>query len=116
MFIVFNKKKIYSYLVSLSTVVVLFSIAFTVTTNESITTSSKTNEQSNTIENVNTNNDIMLINVDDNWNENNIQNILEMLESTNTKASFEATTKWINENTNLINNIKKLGHEINIKK
>ena len=44
MFIVFNKRKIYSYLVSFSTVVILFAIAFTVTTDSSIITSATARE------------------------------------------------------------------------
>lgn len=53
MFIVFNKQKIYSYLVALSTVVVLFAIAFAVTNeNEMLQTSSNV-EQNNIVVNEN---------------------------------------------------------------
>lgn len=53
MFIVFNKQKIYSYLVALSTVVVLFAIAFAVTNeNEMLQTSSNV-EQNNVVVNEN---------------------------------------------------------------
>lgn len=45
MFIVFNKQKIYSYLVALSTVVVLFFIAFAVTNEPNSTTQTSTNLQ-----------------------------------------------------------------------
>lgn len=54
MFIVFNKQKIYSYLIALSTVVILFVIAFAVTNqaNNMLQTSANTqieNNQSNNI-------------------------------------------------------------------
>ncbi len=50
MFIVFNKQKIYSYLVALSTVVILFVIAFAVTSQPSQVIQTSTNiEESNNI-------------------------------------------------------------------
>ncbi len=44
MFIVFNKSKINSYLVSLSTVIILFVMAFVITDNNTIETSTTTKE------------------------------------------------------------------------
>ena len=52
MFIVFNKQKIYSYLVALSTVVILFVIAFAVTNtpnNDVLQTSTNIEEQNNMV-------------------------------------------------------------------
>lgn len=51
MFIVFNKQKIYSYLVALSTVVILFAIAFAVTSQQKdmLQTSTNVQEQNNII-------------------------------------------------------------------
>lgn len=51
MFIVFNKQKIYSYLVALSTVVILFVIAFAVTnsSNDVVQTSTNAQEENNVI-------------------------------------------------------------------
>lgn len=51
MFIVFNKQKIYSYLVALSTVVILFAIAFAVTSQpkDMLQTSTNVQEQNNII-------------------------------------------------------------------
>jgi len=53
MFIVFNKQKIYSYLVALSTVVILFVIAFAVTNspNDVLQTSTNLQEGNNIITN-----------------------------------------------------------------
>lgn len=44
MFIVFNKAKINSYLISLGTVIVLFVMAFIITNNDTIETSASTKE------------------------------------------------------------------------
>lgn len=44
MFIVFNKQKIYSYLVTFSTVIILFTIAFSTTKGGTILTSSTMRE------------------------------------------------------------------------
>lgn len=51
MFIVFNKQKIYSYLVALSTVVILFVIAFAVTNsqNDVLQTSTNLQEENNVV-------------------------------------------------------------------
>ncbi|MCI9246946.1 MAG: hypothetical protein HFJ30_07530 [Clostridia bacterium] len=51
MFIVFNKQKIYSYLVALSTVVILFVIAFAVTNSpkDVLQTSTNSQEKNNTV-------------------------------------------------------------------
>lgn len=40
MFIVFNKQKIYSYMVSIITVIILFAIAFSIINRETVVTSS----------------------------------------------------------------------------
>lgn len=44
MFIIFNKAKINSYLISLGTVIILFVMAFMITNNETIETSVATRE------------------------------------------------------------------------
>lgn len=49
MFIVFNKQKIYSYLVALSTVVVLFIIAFAVTNDKNNVLQTSVNLEENNI-------------------------------------------------------------------
>ncbi len=49
MFIVFNKQKIYSYLIALSTVVILFVITFAVTNNPNDVVQTSTNLQENNI-------------------------------------------------------------------
>lgn len=55
MFIVFNKQKIYSYLIALGTVVILFVIAFSVTAGTQNTVQTSGNTQSNLQSNIQTN-------------------------------------------------------------
>lgn len=55
MFIVFNKQKIYSYLIALSTVVVLFIFAFSITSSTKNTIQTSTNIEKNNNSNVITN-------------------------------------------------------------
>lgn len=49
MFIVFNKQKIYSYLVALSTVVILFIFAFIVTNDSGYVLQTSTNVEENNV-------------------------------------------------------------------
>lgn len=49
MFIVFNKQKIYSYLVALSTVVILFIFAFIVTNDPGYALQTSTNVEENNV-------------------------------------------------------------------
>lgn len=49
MFIVFNKQKIYSYLVALSTVVILFIFAFIVTNDPGYVLQTSTNVEENNV-------------------------------------------------------------------
>ncbi len=71
MFMVFSKEKIFSYLISLSTVVLLFVISFAVTKkNDEIIKTSANLVKDNMVENV-TNNDILEDNaVEDEKNKN----------------------------------------------
>ena len=86
MFIVFNKRKIYSYLVSFSTVIILFAIAFTVTTDSSIITSATARELP--ICNVDTKENKISLTMICAWNADDIDSILETLQKNNTKITF----------------------------
>lgn len=106
MFIIFNKRKIYSYLVSFSTVVVLFVIAFTVTTDQSLITSSQVSETQNS--------DKVSITVENDWNEENVNDVLNILKNNNKKAVFFINQKIIDKFPNITSQIINAGHEINI--
>ena len=75
MFVIFNKQKIYTYLISIVTVILLFCIAGTKTNgNEAISTSS-TNEKLLPIYNVKTEEKKVALTMNCAWNANDIDSI-----------------------------------------
>ena len=80
MLVVFNKEKIYSYLISLGTVMILFIMAIAITNrNEKIIETSTNSIIANNIEKNEYNIDSKSLNYSDNPNENNT-NITKMLQ------------------------------------
>ncbi len=80
MLVVFNKEKIYSYLISLGTVMILFIMAIAITNrNEKIIETSTNSIIANNIEKNEYNIDSKLLNYSENPNENNT-NITKMLQ------------------------------------
>lgn len=80
MLVVFNKEKIYSYLISLGTVMILFIMAIAITSrNEKIIETSTNSIIANNIEKNEYNIDSKLLNLSENPNENNT-NITKMLQ------------------------------------
>ena len=94
MFIVFNKRKIYSYLVSFSTVIILFAIAFTVTTDSSIITSATARELPICA-----------------WNADDIDSILKTLKDNNVKITFFMVGDWVDKFPEAVKKISDAGHE-----
>ena len=88
MFIVFNKQKIYSYLVSFSTVVILFAIAFTVTTDNSITTSSTVAEDPKEVQKKK-----ISLNINCSCDIDNVNNIIQLLKENNVEVTSFKTQK-----------------------
>ena len=95
MFVIFNKQKIYTYLISIVTVILLFCIAGTITNgNEAISTSS-TNEKLLPIYNVKTEEKKVALTMNCAWNANDIDSILKILEENNVKITFFMVGDWI---------------------
>lgn len=110
MFIVFNKRKIYSYLVSFSTVVILFAIAFTVTTDSSIITSATARELP--IYNVDTKESKISLTMNCAWNADDIDSILKTLKDNNVKITFFMVGDWVDKFPEAVKKISDAGHEI----
>lgn len=88
MFLVFNKEKIFAYLVSVITVVVLFFVANSIyNNNESISTSAGVNSNL-PIYNVETDKNKVSLTINCAWNADDIDSILETLEKENVKVTF----------------------------
>ena len=112
MFYVFNKQKIYTYLVSIITVVILFCIAGTLgNKNEAIQTSS-VNDKLLPIYNVQTEEKKVAFTMNCAWNADDIDQILEVLKQNNTKITFFMVGDWIDKFPEVVKKIYEAGHEI----
>ena len=92
MFLVFNKEKIQTYIVSILTVAVLIGIA-NIDTMKTIETSSTTKLLP--IYNVETNEKKIAFTMNCAWNDSDIDNILETLEKNQVKITFFIVGDWI---------------------
>lgn len=112
MFIIFNKQKIYSYLVSLTTVAVLFIIAFTITSGNLTAVTTSTNARELPIYCVQTNEKKLALTINCAWNADDIDNILKTLEENNTKITFFMVGDWVDKFPEAVKRIYEAGHEI----
>ena len=111
MFLVFNKEKIYAYLVSIITVGLLLGIATTLTGNQTIQTSAS-NTKLLPIYNVQTEENKVAFTVNCAWNADDIDQILQVLKSNNTKITFFMVGDWIEKFPEAVKKISEEGHEI----
>ena len=112
MFYVFNKQKIYTYLVSVITVVILFCIAGTLgEKNETIPTASVNNKLL-PIYNVQTDTNKVALTMNCAWNADDIDQILKVLKQNNVKITFFLVGDWIDKFPEAVKKIYEDGHEI----
>lgn len=118
MFFVFNKQKIYTYLVSIVTVVLLFCVAGginnqsagTNTTNAIQTASQATKLLP--IYNVQTEEKKVAFTMNCAWNADDIDSILKTLQESNIKITFFMVGDWIQKYPDAVKKIHEAGHEI----
>lgn len=112
MFIVFNKQKIYSYLVALSTVIVLFFVAasFTNKSGEIIETMSQAKKLP--VYCVETSEPKVAFTMNCAWNADDIDSILETLSKHNVKITFFMVGDWVDKYPEAVKKISDAGHEI----
>lgn len=112
MFIVFNKQKIYSYLVALSTVIVLFFVAasFTNKSGEIIETMSQVKKLP--VYCVETSKPKVAFTMNCAWNADDIDSILETLSKHNIKITFFMVGDWVDKYPEAVKKISDAGHEI----
>lgn len=112
MFLVFNKQKIYSYLVALSTVIVLFFVAaiFTNKSGEIIQTMSQAKKLP--IYNVDTSEAKIAFTMNCAWNADDIDQILATLSKHNTHITFFMVGDWVDKYPDAVKKISEAGHEI----
>ncbi len=113
MFFVFNKQKIYSYLIAASTVVILFILSFYFTNSDmkAIETSSNISKLV-PIYSVDTQQKRISLSINCAWNADDIDKILQTLEKCNVKATFFMVGDWVDKNPNAVKKINEKGHEI----
>ena len=109
MFLVFNKEKIQTYIVSVLTVAVLITIA-NVRKVETIQTSSQ--EKELPIYNVQTDEKKVAFTMNCAWNADDIDKILETLQKNNVKITFFLVGEWVDKYPEAVKKIAEAGHEI----
>lgn len=110
MFIVFNKSKINSYLISLGTVIILFVMAFMLTKNEAIETAAATKELP--IYNVATEEKQVAFTMNCAWNADDIDSILDTLSKYKVHITFFMVGDWVQKYPDAVKKISEAGHEI----
>lgn len=113
MFFVFNKQKIYTYVVSIVTVALLFCVASSLKTNNEVEIQTSANVQKRLpIYNVQTEEKKVAFTMNCAWNADDIDNILETLKNNNTKITFFIVGDWIEKYPDAVKKIQEAGHEI----
>lgn len=110
MFIVFNKDKINSYLISFGTVIVLFIMAFMMTNMETVETVAATKELP--IYNVETEEKKVAFTMNCAWEADDIDSILDTLSKHNVHITFFMVGDFIEKYPEAVKKIADSGHEI----
>lgn len=111
MFLVFNKDKIMSYIVTLFTIVVLFLTASAFNREEVIETSANASKLL-PIYSVDTTEAKVAITINCAWNADDIDMILETLKNQEVKVTFFMVGDWVEKNEGAVKKIHEAGHEI----
>lgn len=113
MFFVLNKQKIYAYLVSVVTVILLFCVASNIKDNDnSIQTSSNVNQKLLPIYNVQTDEKKVAFTMNCAWNADDIDSILETLKNNNVNITFFMVGDWVEKYPEAVKKIYESGNEI----
>ena len=113
MFFVFRKDKIYAYLVSILTVVMLFCVASNIHfMSGKAVEASASSEKLLPIYKVKTEEKKVALTMNCAWNADDIDKILEILEQNNIKITFFMVGDWIDKFPDYVKKISEAGHEI----
>lgn len=111
MFIVFNKSKIYSYLISLGTVVILFVMAF-MFVNEDVLMQTSASIKELPIYSVATKEKKIAFTINCAWEADDIDKILETLSKHNIHITFFIVGDFVDKYPEAVKKISEAGHEI----
>ena len=113
MFIVFNKQKIYSYIIALMTVFVLFGGAALLGVGKLDTIeTAATTEKLLPIYSVETNDKNIALTINCAWNADDIDTILDTLSKYKVKVTFFMVGDWVDKFPEAVKKISDAGHEI----
>ena len=112
MFYVLDKQKIYTYIVSVITVVTLLCVASNVNKEQALETSSYAKGQLLPIYNVQTEEKKVALTMNCAWNADDIDSILKTLNDNNVKITFFMVGDWIEKFPEAVKKINNAGHEI----
>ena len=112
MFLIFSKQKIYTYLISIITVLLLFCVADTLTVDNKAMQASSTTEKLLPIYNVKTDEKKVSLTMNCAWNADDIDKILETLQNNNVKITFFLVGEWVDKYPEAVKKIAEAGHEI----
>lgn len=112
MFLVFNKDKIVSYIVTVFTVVVLFFTASSFNENKQVVQTVAQNGKLLPIYNVETSEKKVALTINCAWNADDIDLILETLKNQNVKVTFFLVGNWAEKYPEATKKIQEAGHEI----
>ena len=112
MFFIFNKQKIYAYLVSVVTVILLFCMASNLNSKKNTIATSSGMQKLLPIYNVQTEKNEVAFTMNCAWNADDIDSILKTLEENQTKITFFMVGNWIEKYPEAVKKINEAGHEI----
>ena len=112
MFIVFNKEKIYSYVIALSTIVILFMMANVMLNNNSTSIFTSSSNKLVPIYSVNTEEKQIAFTMNCAWNADDIDSILDTLSKNKIHITFFIVGEWADKYPEYVKKISEAGHEI----
>ncbi len=114
MFLVFNKQKIYSYIIAVCTVIMLFFTATLLTDDdlEAVETSATLSNKLVPIYSVDTKENKLSLTMNCAWNADDIDSILATLDKYKIKITFFMVGDWVDKYPEAVKKISDAGHEI----
>ena len=112
MFFILNKQKIYTYLVSVVTVVLLFCAASTMNPKQNTIQTSTSSNEIVTVKDLKINENAIIVRINSDWNDAKIDLVLRALSGNDVKKIFLADEEWMKRCPESVKKIKEVGYEI----
>ncbi len=112
MFIVFNKEKIYSYVIALSTIVILFIMASTIINRKDGIIATSASSKQLPVYSVDTKEKKVALTMNCAWNADDIDRILDTLSKNKIHITFFMVGDWVDKYPEYVKKISDNGHEI----